>query len=245
MITLPAAPRRERRALGAAPSRKKVIPMRSFEVRESRKAGAWRVLVAVPGVVVACAGCLLTAGPRGTEVEVAPPMPEAVELGDDPYFSQGGYYYYYQGDRWSYASRRDGPWIELPRERYPREVTFHGQIHQRGQEPGRVEMRGQDENRARVEARVNEENHARAEERAKADERARADERNKTQERAKADERNKTQERAKADERGKAQERAKADERGKAQERAKADNNSKGDDRGHGGDKGDESHQPH
>ncbi len=53
--------------------------------------------------------------------EVAPPLPSVVVI-DEPYYYQGGYYYYYQNDRWQYSKARSGPWTELPRSHWPKEI---------------------------------------------------------------------------------------------------------------------------
>jgi hypothetical protein len=47
-----------------------------------------------------------------------------VELGVEPYYFQSGYYYYYRDNRWIYSNARTGPWYDLPRDRYPREVRY-------------------------------------------------------------------------------------------------------------------------
>jgi hypothetical protein len=73
----------------------------------------------------------MTAGPRGTSVAIAPPLPIVVEMAD-PYYVYGGFYYYYRDDRWYYSHSHGGPWIDLPRDRYPREVRKKGNGHDRG-----------------------------------------------------------------------------------------------------------------
>jgi hypothetical protein len=57
---------------------------------------------------------------------VAPALPVIVELGVEPYYFHSGFYYYYQerDHRWSYSRDRTGPWKELPRDRYPREIKY-------------------------------------------------------------------------------------------------------------------------
>lgn len=67
--------------------------------------------------------CVATVGPQGAGVAIAPPLPTTVEL-VDPYYTYGGYFYYYDHDRWYYSHSRGGPWIDLPREHYPRETRF-------------------------------------------------------------------------------------------------------------------------
>ena len=91
------------------------------------------------------AGCLVPG--RHGPVLLVPPLPSIVVLEEEPYYYQGGYHYYYQNDRWSYSNSRSGPWVELPRDRYPNEVRFKGRGGDRGRgdERGGGEKRGRDE----------------------------------------------------------------------------------------------------
>jgi hypothetical protein len=98
-----------------------------------------KLLVAVPFAVFLFAGCVLP-GPRGPVV-VVPALPSVVVLEEEPYYYQSGYHYNYRGDRWYYSNSRNGPWAELPRDRYPNEVRHKG----RGYERGRGEKRGHDD----------------------------------------------------------------------------------------------------
>jgi hypothetical protein len=89
-------------------------------------------------------GCLMVPYPPDGTVMVAPPLPSVVWLDAGPYYYNGRYTYYYQNRVWHYSNRRDGPWRDLPRDRYPREVRHrdgdggqhrdrgHGQGHGRG-----------------------------------------------------------------------------------------------------------------
>jgi hypothetical protein len=103
-----------------------------------------------------CVSCVATVGPYGTGVAIAPPLPATVEL-VDPYYVYGGYHYYYNNDRWYYSRSRDGRWIELPRDHYPREVRFKGQRDERdrkddrgrGHEKGWRDDRGRGDERSR------------------------------------------------------------------------------------------------
>ncbi len=85
-----------------------------------------------------CLSCVATVGPQGTGVAIAPPLPATVEL-VDPYYNYGGYFYFYDNDRWFYSHSRGGPWRDLPREHYPKEVRFKGHGGERdwGHERGR------------------------------------------------------------------------------------------------------------
>jgi len=102
--------------------------------------------VAVLLAVFLFAGCVVAPGHRGSGVVVVPALPEIVVLESEPYYYHGGYHYYYQNDRWSYSTSRSGPWVELPRERYPKETRFKGKGHGRdkGDERDRGEKRGHD-----------------------------------------------------------------------------------------------------
>ena len=70
--------------------------------------------------------CVVTPADRGPDYVVAPALPLIVELGVEPYYFHGGFYYYYQDrdHRWSYSRARTGPWRDLPRDRYPREIRY-------------------------------------------------------------------------------------------------------------------------
>jgi len=100
-------------------------------------------LLAVLFAVFLLGGCVVGPGRHGSGIVVVPPLPSVVVLEEEPYYYHGGYHYYYQNDRWSYSSSRSGPWVELPRDRYPKEVRFKG----RGGDRGRGEHPGRDERR--------------------------------------------------------------------------------------------------
>ena len=78
-----------------------------------------------------CAACMMTTGPRGVSVAIAPPLPLVVEL-MDPYYVHGGFHYHYNNDRWYYSQSQSGPWIDLPRDRYPKEVRHKGKGYDKG-----------------------------------------------------------------------------------------------------------------
>lgn len=71
-------------------------------------------------------GCIVAPPERDYDVVVAPPLPVTVEFDAYPYYHYGGFYYYYHdNDRvWRYSRYRHGPWRELPRDRYPREIRY-------------------------------------------------------------------------------------------------------------------------
>ena len=106
-----------------------------------------RILLAVLLGVFLFVGCAVGPGYRGAATVVVPALPSVVVLETEPYYYQSGYHYHYQNDRWFYSNARSGPWVELPRDRYPKEVRFKGREHDRGRgdERGRGEKRGHDE----------------------------------------------------------------------------------------------------
>jgi hypothetical protein len=73
--------------------------------------------------------CVVAPAGRGHDYAVAPALPLVVELGVEPYYHHSGYYYYYHKNRWSYARDKRGPWRDLPRDRYPREVRHKVRGH--------------------------------------------------------------------------------------------------------------------
>jgi hypothetical protein len=61
----------------------------------------------------------------GPDYVVAPALPVIVELDVVPYYHGGYYYYYHHHDhRWTYSKSNTGPWRELPKDRYPREIRY-------------------------------------------------------------------------------------------------------------------------
>lgn len=76
-------------------------------------------------------GCMV-APVRGGGLQVIPILPALVEVDYDNYYSHGGYHYFYNDDRWYYASSRNGRRSELPRSHWPKETRRRG--HDRSQE---------------------------------------------------------------------------------------------------------------
>jgi len=99
-----------------------------------------RILLAVLLGVFLFVGCVVGPGPRGSGAIVVPALPSIVVFETEPYYYQSGYHYHYQNDRWYYSNARSGPWAELPRDRYPREVRYKN----RGDDRGNREERGHD-----------------------------------------------------------------------------------------------------
>jgi len=80
-------------------------------------------------------GCVAVPGRHPGEVVVVPFLPPVVVLGEEPYYHHEGFYYHYSHDRWYYSRSRRGPWTDLPRDHYPREVRHKGR--ERREERGR------------------------------------------------------------------------------------------------------------
>lgn len=91
-------------------------------------------------------GCVVEPA-YGPDYAVAPALPVTVELGADPYYYQGGFYYYYHDHDhlWSYSRDRAGPWKDLPRDRYPREIRYRDRDEHRDREREREHEREHDD----------------------------------------------------------------------------------------------------
>ena len=76
--------------------------------------------------------CIVTPAHRGSGMVVVPALPVVVEIGAEPYYYQDGYHYYYNNNRWSYSNSRSGPWTDLPKSHYPKEVKHRDDGHDRG-----------------------------------------------------------------------------------------------------------------
>lgn len=82
----------------------------------------YRMLVVVPLTALLLTACVVTPAHRDHHLVVAPALPVVVEIGPEPYYYYQGYHYYYYNDRWSYSNSRSGPWLDLPRSHYPKDV---------------------------------------------------------------------------------------------------------------------------
>ncbi|MGA2506467.1 MAG: hypothetical protein ABSF80_03220 [Chitinispirillaceae bacterium] len=87
-----------------------------------------KTVIAVLISALLVAGCAIgfMGGHRGRNLIIVPALPVTVELDADQFYYQNGYYYHYDGNIWFYSERREGPWSQLPRSHYPREVHFRG-----------------------------------------------------------------------------------------------------------------------
>lgn len=99
-----------------------------------------KMLIIVPLTALLLTACVVTPAHQGRLV-VAPALPLIVEIGADPYYYQSGYYYHYNNDRWSYSNARSGPWSDLPRSHYPREIRYKDRAQDRDHDRGRGQER--------------------------------------------------------------------------------------------------------
>jgi hypothetical protein len=78
--------------------------------------------------------CVVSPGPQGYDGVTVSPLPAIVVLDADSYYHQGGYYYYYQNNNWRYSTSRNGPWMQLPRSHWPKEIKYRGRSDDRGRD---------------------------------------------------------------------------------------------------------------
>ena len=96
-----------------------------------------RISILMLMAVTLLPACMVVPAGRGHHSEgvmIAPVLPHVVVLEAEPYYYYSDYHYHYTSDRWYYSRSRNGPWAELPRDRYPKEVRFKGGKHNRGRD---------------------------------------------------------------------------------------------------------------
>ena len=96
-----------------------------------------RMLIVAPLTALLLTACVVAPARHGSGLVVAPALPLIVEIGVDPYYYQSGYYYFYNNNRWSYSNSRSGPWMDLPRSHYPKEIRRRGSADDRNRDQGR------------------------------------------------------------------------------------------------------------
>jgi hypothetical protein len=82
----------------------------------------YKMLLVAPLTALVLTACVVEPTHYGTRLVVAPALPLVVELGVEPYYYQSGYHYHYNNGNWRYSRSRAGPWVDLPRSHYPREI---------------------------------------------------------------------------------------------------------------------------
>ena len=110
-----------------------------------------RILIAMLIAVSLLTACVLAPeggrGHRSGGVVIAPLLPPVVVLEAEPYYFYEGFTYHYTNDRWYYSQSRRGPWAELPRDRYPKEVRYKGQHGKQNRDRDRERGRDHDNRR--------------------------------------------------------------------------------------------------
>jgi hypothetical protein len=91
-----------------------------------------RILLATLLAVSLLTACVAVPGRHG--VEFVPFLPPLVVLEAEPYYYYDGFHYHYNNDRWFYSRSRGGPWYDLPRDHYPRELRYKGRGGRHGHE---------------------------------------------------------------------------------------------------------------
>ena len=81
-----------------------------------------KTLLSASAVALLASACAVVPAHHGDGRVLAPALPLVVELGVEPFYFQGGYHYHFDHDRWRYSGSRSGPWFDLPRSHYPREI---------------------------------------------------------------------------------------------------------------------------
>jgi hypothetical protein len=110
-----------------------------------------RKLIVAPIAALLLNACVVAPLDYGPGVAVAPALPLIVELGVEPYYHHQGYFYFYEHEnaRWRFSNSRSGPWIDLPRDRYPRETRYRGRTERWDGRDGRDRDQDRDRDRYR------------------------------------------------------------------------------------------------
>jgi hypothetical protein len=88
-----------------------------------------RILISTLLAVSLLTACAVVPAGRGhgpDGVMIVPFLPPLVVLDVEPYYFYNDFHYHYNNDRWYYSRSRSGPWADLPRDHYPKEVRFKG-----------------------------------------------------------------------------------------------------------------------
>lgn len=108
-----------------------------------------RTLVSAFFLLSLLAACVVVPGGRHGGAVLVPLLPPLVVLDAEPYYFQGGFHYHYTDGSWVYSTSRSGPWLDLPRDHYPKEVRYRGKGDpgERGRDHDEREHRDQDNRR--------------------------------------------------------------------------------------------------
>ncbi|HOP40178.1 MAG TPA: hypothetical protein PLI53_03970 [Geobacteraceae bacterium] len=99
-------------------------------------------------VLISLPACVVTPGPPGRGGAVVAPLPVVVELGADRHYYHDGYYYFYQNNNWRYSRSQNGPWADLPRSHWPKEIKYKKRVDDKHRDGGK-DRDGYDDRRYR------------------------------------------------------------------------------------------------
>jgi hypothetical protein len=75
-------------------------------------------------LLMACTVMAMGRHPGAKVVVTIPALPHIVVMEQEPYYYHQGYHYHYTNDRWYYSKSKSGPWKDLPRSHYAKEVKY-------------------------------------------------------------------------------------------------------------------------
>ena len=75
-------------------------------------------------LLMACTVMAMGRRPGVGVVVTIPVLPSIVVLEQEPYYYYQGYHYHYTNDRWYYSKSKGGPWNDLSRSHYAKEVKY-------------------------------------------------------------------------------------------------------------------------
>ncbi|MHC1699148.1 MAG: hypothetical protein AB9919_14015 [Geobacteraceae bacterium] len=97
--------------------------------------------------ILILSACVVTPGPSEYGGVTVSPLPAVVVLGTDPYYYQNGYFYFYQNNNWRYSKSRSGPWSDLPRSHWPKEIRHRDRSYHQDRDRDRDRDRDGDRDR--------------------------------------------------------------------------------------------------
>lgn len=89
------------------------------------------LILAFVFAALALTACVYTTDQYGRGGIVVSPLPAVVEIGPDPFYYYNNTYYWYDNDSWRYSRSRSGPWTDLPRSYWPKEIRQRGRDRDR------------------------------------------------------------------------------------------------------------------
>ncbi len=75
-------------------------------------------------LLIACTVMAMGEHPRVHVGVTIPLLPGLVVMEREPYYYHQGYHYHYKSDQWYYSKSKNGPWKDLPRSHWAKEVKY-------------------------------------------------------------------------------------------------------------------------